>query len=104
MTHTHTWSNIKLMINDKFALMPQHHFLKACGGTEVNDHPFLTLAMERATHSGRFTPQKNPGHILDIPLFRLHSWHRCDEREKYPHPFLQFNLSHLTLCYCPLGT
>jgi hypothetical protein len=23
---------MKLMINYKFALMPQHHFLKACGG------------------------------------------------------------------------
>jgi len=73
-------------------------------GMEVNYHPFLTLATETATHSGRFTPQKNPGHILDIPLVRLHSWHRCDGRDKYPHPFLHLNLSHLTLYYCLLGT
>jgi hypothetical protein len=79
---------MKLMINDKFALMPQHLFLKACGGMEVNDHPFSTLATERPTHSGHFTPQKNPGYILDIPLGRLHSWRRCDGRQKYPHPSL----------------
>jgi len=48
---------MKLMINDKFALMPQHHFLKACGGMEVNDHPFTTSATERA-------------HILAVLLLR----------------------------------
>jgi len=94
---------MKLMINDKFALMPQHHFLKACGGMEVNDHPFSTLATERATHSGRVTPQKSPGYIMDIPLGRLHNWHRCDGREQYPHPPLQLNLSHQTLYYGLLG-
>jgi hypothetical protein len=73
-------------------------------GMEVNYHPFLTLAMERVAHSGCFTPQKNPRHILDIPLVRLHNWHRCDGRKKYPHPSLQLNLSNLTLYYYLLGT
>jgi hypothetical protein len=66
---------------------------------EVNDHPFSTLATERATHSGRFTPQNSPGYILDTPSGRIHSWRRCDGREKYLYPSLQLNLSHLTLFF-----
>jgi hypothetical protein len=50
ITDTPHESNMKLMINDKFALMPQHHVLKACGGMEINDHPISTLATERALH------------------------------------------------------
>jgi hypothetical protein len=96
-------SNMKLMINDKTALVPQYHFLKACGGMEVNGHLFSTLAAERATHSGHFTPQKILGYKLDMPLGRIHSWCRYDGREKYPHPFLKLNLRHLTLYYSLLG-